>query len=133
MDKVVHTELSETGSHFAGLYGIKHDSYCPIIKNTCNPKCVFHETEWFSLDGTDKFLRFDENDNLLVPDDIIEDFDIDEDVWRQCQIIDIVKGLHHLLGRSEANNDLLTLVSDMATGNLNVNVYEQNLTRFCDH
>ena len=128
MNKAIHTELSETGSSLARISGIKCDSYCPIIKGVCNPRCVFHEAEWFNSDDE---LRFDENGNLLVPDDIVEDFDINEDICRSCQILDIIDGLHFLLGRDDAGNDLNTLVRDMATGNLSVNTYEQNLTRYC--
>lgn len=133
MEEKKRTILSETGSNIASLYGIKSDSYCPINGETCNPKCVFHSARWFDAEvngDSNPFLRFDGEGKLILNDVSSEDFDVNEDIWRECQIANIVNGLELLFKVRDNGSDLFSLVRDMASHDWSINTYEQNLTRY---
>lgn len=137
------TEFGEAGSKETYLYGIRSDSFCPMINAACNPRCVFHSAKWMYAD--DDLLRFDVDGDLVIPDKLVETYtechdgnfdvchiDLDEDVWRECQLLDIIGSLHWLIcvrGRSSDRSFaeyLYELVKDMSNRDWSVQTYEQN-------
>lgn len=122
--------------------------YCPMVQNFCKKEaCLFYSAEYDS----GKPVEYDDGGYIVL--DGVETPDIDNPestkryfdaldealengmITAHCLALEILEGLHWLVGRwddnTENDNGLKSLVADMASGELNVNTFEQNTTRYC--
>ena len=117
-----------------GLNGFnKGHVHCPVVKNVClKESCMFYGAE---VDYEP--AEYDANGHVILMSEFgSEEYwnEYQKSVMHHCLVLEILEGLHWLVGRWDDNceneNGLKSLVANMANGNLNVNTYEQNTTRY---
>jgi len=119
-----------------GLNGFNksHTSlYCPMVKGMCKREdCVFYSAE---VDGEP--AEYDANGHVILISKFGSEEYWDEyqkSVMHHCLVLEILEGLHWLVGRWDDNGDndngLKSLIADMADHKWSVDTYEQNTTRY---
>lgn len=120
-----------------GLNGFNknHSSlYCPIVKDMCKREdCVFYSAE---VDCEP--AEYDDGDNVILDAKFGSEKywnEYQELVKHRCLVLEILEGLHWLVGRCDDNgvsgvDGLKSLISDMADRKWSVDTYEQNTTRY---
>ena len=118
-----------------GLNGFnKGHVHCPVVKNVClKESCMFYSAE---VDYEP--VKYDDGGHVILDglDPYTPEYnkEYQESVKHHCLVLEILEGLHWLVGRwddnGENDNGLKSLVADMADHKWSVDTYEQNTTRY---